>query len=756
MPELQNQLADNPEQREPSKEEQAQRVEMLDRLGMALSKTRSEAIDYRTSSGIENEWMEDREHYEGIDDTNRGELGSWESKPLGQGALQDDETGSTVFFNITRPYCDTASARVGDMLLPVDDKGWSIDPTPIPDMVAIANGDIPPQVLKQIEAQVQPEKVDGVINKVIEEEKLIVDEAKKKAEAASRRIEDWQTECQFNAEVRTVIDDTSITGTGVLKGPIPETRKRIAYIEGQLVIQDDIQPVSRRVQVANCFPDPSCGMHIQNGAFHWERDDISDRALNSLKEQEGYLEGQIEACIKEGPFRAVKNQDDGSVDRGDQLGLVKRDKSKLYEIWYYYGRLKREELEAAGIDLGEEVAEITDIDIHIVMVNNRVIRAARNHLDSGEFPYDYMVWQSRSGMPFGIGISRQIRVPQRIINGAGRNLMDNAGMAGGPMWVFNQGLVEPIDGIYEIAPRKGWYVSEDAEDPGDVRAAFTYIDMPMMQADLQAIINLGMEFAELISGLPSILQGQQQNRDETLGGQQMRRNDGSTILRRIARQYDDLVTTPHIRRYYDWLLMYGEDDEKGDFTINAKGSSALVERDIQSHSLGDLLSLSQNPVYGLDPKKTMAEYLKSQRFTPKNFEYDDQEWQQIVEQMSAPPPDSSVQVAEIRAELEQFKLQSTQEFESGKILNDNDQSERDRQLEAGLKSMEQQLKLVDTQAKSESDGERDINKIKAHLAETIMSLKTQVQLSEDGTGPEVATPVVEPEGRAPDGQSFQK
>jgi hypothetical protein len=35
--------------------------------------------------------------------------------------------------------------------------------------------------------------------------------------------------------------------------------------------------------------------------------------------------------------------------------------------------------------------------------------------------------------------------------------------------------------------------------------------------------------------------------------------------RMVARQIDDDLTEPHIRRYYTWILMYVKEEEKGDF-----------------------------------------------------------------------------------------------------------------------------------------------------------------------------------------------
>ena len=132
------------------------RAEILDALGLELAKTRSEAIASRRASGIEEEWAEDEEYYEGIDDANRGERGTrnanWRIKPAGQAELRAHGTGSTVFVPITRPYCDAAAARVADMLLPTDDRAWSIKPTPYPEL----SGGVLPERIKQLVSEAFP------------------------------------------------------------------------------------------------------------------------------------------------------------------------------------------------------------------------------------------------------------------------------------------------------------------------------------------------------------------------------------------------------------------------------------------------------------------------------------------------------------------------------------------------------------------------------------------------------------------------
>ena len=87
--------------------QEAELGQRLDALGLSLSRTRSEAIAGRETSGIENEWLEDEEHYEGIDEANRGEMAAWRSKPAGQAALRsDDDTGNEDILPDVTPWTE--------------------------------------------------------------------------------------------------------------------------------------------------------------------------------------------------------------------------------------------------------------------------------------------------------------------------------------------------------------------------------------------------------------------------------------------------------------------------------------------------------------------------------------------------------------------------------------------------------------------------------------------------------------------------
>jgi len=713
------------------------RIAILDALGQSLSAKRTSAMAFRAASGIEDEWTGDEEFYQGYDDANRHEFGRSASKPTAGGAGPDPviRTGSTVFPNITQPYVDAAAARVGDMLMPTDDRNFMIKATPIPDLFGFEPGE--DGQAPEIDPAQQAQMPNGMIvpmQDVKAEFDKIKAEAARRAGKAQDRVDDWLTECQYHAEVRKVIDDAAKLGSGVIKGPSPVVRRAQQWRKGdsgvhQLIIAEKISPASKRIDPWNLFPDESCGESIHNGSHVFERDYITRKQLLELKAVPGYISGQIDLCMEEGPKRAAAG------DR-DDLGSSSRHQ---YEIWYFHGSIRAEEMLAAGCDCEDSQGDYPAI---ITMVNDRVIRAALNPLDSGEFPYDVIPWKRRPNMPWGMGVARQMRTAQRIVVAATRNMMDNAGLGSGPQFVVRRG-VEPQDGMWEIRPKKIWIENHDSD--GQAGAPFLSVTIPMLQQELMGIIQMGLKMAEDVTGLPQLLQGSQGTAPDTVGGMTILNNNANSVLRRIARLFDSCITEPHIRRYYTWLMEYGEDDdEKGDFMICARGSSALVERDIQSQEMVNILQLCLNPAFDKSPKKAIDEYLKSRRFDPASFDFSEAERKKMAEAPQQPP--LPIAVAQIREQGQTERL-------AAKIQADQQTKELDRAVD------QWQAQINATIEAAKLDGDRSMNaeEIKAQIAQTTAKLSTQMRLAmRPQGGPQVMTPPTEPPGRATDGRAFQQ
>lgn len=721
-------------------EEQFQR---LDQFGQSLAKTLKEAMDARKASGIETIWKEDEEHYEGIDDKNRGHGESqWTTSKPPEAARAKRSAGSEsiVFPNITRPYVDAAAAKIGDILLPTDDRPWSLKETPVPELVDMSKGILPKEVKQSMAtAQTPPEEQAQVVAIEQERASMMIEEAKAKARKAETRIEDWQVEGQYHAEMRRVIDDMCRLGTGILKGPVPEHKTQMKWDSktGTIIVNRELKPVSKRIDPWNFFPAEGCGESIHNGAAVWERDYLSKRKLEELKKQKGYLAQVIDKCLEEGPS---KKRDDMRTTADGKI----IDDSKLYEIFYGYCFAEREDVEAAGCKCEDD---FTSVPVIVHLVNGRVIKVAMNPLESGEFPYDVIPYQRKMGMPWGTGVARQMRTPQQIVVAGTRTMLTNAGRAAGPVFVMKNN-VEGANGSNNIEPWAIFYASED-DTTDDARKFIAMHVIPDLQASLMNIVQFGMKLAEDVTGLPMLLQGQAQQAPDTLGGQMLVDRNASGVLRRIARTVDDCITEPHVRRYYTWLLRYGEDEEKGEFVLDARGSTALVEKELYKQELVQLLQASLNPAFGLSPEKIMAETLRITKRSPSDLQYTDEEKQKLQQaQQGAKPQDNSLAVAEVRAKTEMGKAQLNQQSDMKELEFKAAEAQKQRDHESRMAMLERDVAMM----KFANERGMTLEQVKADLAKTVMTLRTQKEMG----GTNAATPKVEPRGRAPEGRAFEK
>ncbi|MBO9679555.1 MAG: hypothetical protein J7556_15035 [Acidovorax sp.] len=601
---------------------------------LTLLAKRREAIAGRAGSGIEEEWTEDEEHYQGIDDANRAfqnanQLYRGRKAALLGGGGGKGPSRSVVFLNITRPYVDAASARVADMLLPTDDRAWEIKPTPLPRLShsqlstlasALGMGD-PAEAQAQIEAQ--------------------QDHAKQAAAGMQKAIEDPLVESNWHGEVRQVIEDAARIGAGVLKGPFPVLRTaRLTHKSPitqltEYIKVDEIKPGSKRIDCWNFFPDPACGENVHNGSYTWEREYIGKRQIKDMLADDSYDAAELLAVMREGPARTREGTE-----------AVYRAGDDEFEMWIFYGYSARDTLMRFGVELEE--ADEEKLPTMAVMINDRLVKVVLSPQENGEFPYDVLAWQRRPGLPWGVGISRQIRTVQRMLNGSARAMMDNSGLSAAPQVVIGNG-VTPADGDYSLRPGKLWR-AEPQSDVRDVRGAFAAFVVPSVQAELMNIIQFSLKMAEDTTGMPAMLQGIRGDAPNTLGGMQMQNNNATSVLRRLAKRFDDYMTRPHIQRYFDWMMAYSDDESiKGDFEIEVRASSALVERDAQQQFLLQMVSLARDPSYEIDPAKLFAELCKGQRLDPKNFQLDEQQKERRAQQGQDPTSAAKARLLEAQA-----------------------------------------------------------------------------------------------------------
>jgi len=765
-------------------------VARLDALAEQLQAKLKESVQWRTETGIEQEWQDAEDAYQGEDDLNKVLKPATLNGPFTTAGQNRPGSAprSKVFLNITGPYVDGAAARIADMILPNDDTAWEIKPTPVQDGPQSTStpgqdlntgapqggsGFLAPAANNMAAAATlsgNPENSNG-INGLQEgstdstlsapnstpaagQPSDVDARAKTAAELATTQIEDWLVECQYHAEMRKVIEDSARLGTGVLKGPFPVARKAKRVLRGPQGVQVErytkIAPASRRISPWDIFPAPGCGESIQNGPYVWERDNISARGLRDLKNEDelGYLPTQIQRVLDQEP----DTTDNVPAARGDRHTITSKS---AYEIWYYYGMLERDDLMAAGLEEGELPTGAVQVPAIVVMIDGIVIKAMLNPLDDGSFPFDLLPWKRRTGLPYGRGVGWQMLTPQRMLNAAARTMMENLGLGAGPQMVMNRGVVEPADGIWQITPRKLWFIKARPDQPGEnlkAQDVFSAFNVPSLTQEFMNVIQFSQKLAEDVTGLPQLMQGNQGAAPDTVGGMQILNNNASTVLRRIARSVDDNVTEPHIRRYYEYLMEYGENDAaKDDFQIDARGSTALVERELQNQAIVAMGPMVMNPAFGVNPPKWFAEMCKAQKLDPSKFMLTPEEIQQRASQ--PPPEDPRITAAKINAEARTQQVQAAQQ---GTAQRTQQQTEAAKWIAEHETSERFQLAVLDYA----NQNQMQVEEVKARLFEVVTKVNAQTQAARaEGVQPATVpadSSVVgyEPAGRAPAGESY--
>lgn len=693
-----------------------QKMERLQLFQDMMTKRRLEAVMARSASGVERRWLDDTDSYHGRDAANR-RVDIMESV---QGAQVIDRrtpgqtqqrNRSTVFVQLTRQKTNTASARLADMLFPTDDRNWGIKPTPVPELMDnLTNNEAfnDPQTGNTLPhpTRMQPDGSNDTltVGDLAASEMAI---AEKKAKAMEKEIDDQLTDCQFQDEGRKAIQNAARLGSGILKGPtaINRTSKKWVQQTGSdgtkaqvLQVLEEIKPQSYSVDPWNFYPDPACGDDIQNGAYVFERDYMPGRKLAQLAKIPGYNTYALGQCLMEGPKHVAQVGDYQDQKRGFDLAYDQTGKydDKRYEIWIYTGEVERDDLIALGVNLPDDPeAYLTTVSAVLVMCNERIIKALLNPMDTGDFPYDVFNWELVDQSPFGVGIPYLMRYAQRTLNAAWRAMLDNMALSSGPQIIINRKAVVPADGSWELTARKLWFLTE----VGDVEEAMAVFEVASHQQEISNIITIAQAFADAETSLPQIAQGEKGSAPDSVGGMSMLMNSAGTVLRRLTKQYDGQITRPHLRRYYDWNMQYNPKEEiKGDFEIDARGSSVLIVRDQQQQAVMQLFGLAQNPTYSIyvDHEKLFKKGLEMNHLTPDDVMNTPDQIALLQKQAAQQPPvDPKVQMLQAtlasNEKIAEAKIQSTEAVEQARIATQKQITQTQAQAEAGYAQTEAQM-----------------------------------------------------------------
>jgi hypothetical protein len=275
-------------------------------------------------------------------------------------------------------------------------------------------------------------------------------------------------------------------------------------------------------------------------------------------------------------------------------GISDHGESNRFEVLEYWGTVDGYDLADHGIEMEEGTDLSADFDANIWLCGGKVIKAALNPIRGYRIPYHVFPYERSPHQFWGVGVPRMMRDSQSTMNAATRIWLDNMAMSSAPMVEVNTDLLEAGEDPTDLHP---WRVFLRSGGDGSMPAVRYY--QPIANANgLNQIVEIFRRFADETTSLPSYTHGQQTSSlNKTATGMSMLMGAANVALKSTIKNIDDFLISPMIESIYHFQMQFGlNENAKGDLKINARGSTALIQKEVQSQRLLQLLSLLNNPM----------------------------------------------------------------------------------------------------------------------------------------------------------------
>lgn len=664
---------------------------------------------------IEDRWLKDIRQYHGVHDAEQLQT------------LRNAKR-STIFINQTRPKTNAMAARIADLLFPTDDRNWGIKPTPVPELAAEAQKAAEDairarQAADEAAKQEAPDAANAaamadVAEAKAEKYRLEMAEATRRSDLMAAEMDDQLTECSYNAMMREVVEDGCKIGSGVVKGPIANGEPRRRWVingDGSAALQEvpDPAPRFRRTDPWHFFPDPDAKC-VSDSEDFFERHLYKKQDLRRLAKMPNFRVDAIRKLLNQNAKgRAPQFLTDL---RSITTGQAQID-GDFYVVWEYYGYLTAEDLERIIVAIGdqamlndmvpEDMDPLQELGVCIWFCDGELLKIAPHPMDSGEPLYSVFNLEKDDSSLWGYGVPYLMRDSQAALNGAWRMMMDNAALSTGPQIEVNRRVIDPADGVWELTPRKVWIRKTSLTAQDDAYPAIRSYNIDSHQAELAGIIEIAMKFIDDETSLPQIAQGEQGARPTpTLGGMSILMNSANVVFRRIVKNFDDDVTVPNIRRLYHWNMQFSPKGHiKGDYEIDARGSSVLLVREMMAQNLMMIASqFGAHPVYGIMIKhpEIMRRIIQAHMIPADDIVFSKTEIDRMVAASSEEKEDPAVTLREmeINSKVEIANLDRQTRIEVAKLAYATAMTQLAEQRNMTLDELEAKLNIEQMRADS--------------------------------------------------------
>jgi hypothetical protein len=572
--------------------------------------------------------------------------------------------GCDQFFNLTRTKSLGAQGWIRDIVAPANDQPFDLFPTPIPDlpddtkqkvasrvasdlqglvsqaMAAAAAGD--PNAIEAVKQQVYQAAMDAADA----EQKALFDDAKKRAERMSKKIQDQFIEGGFYDAMGEVVTDVSESLIGILKGPVIKTVKRLKWGKNEAgepapEVQEEQVPTYASVAADDFFPGPNC-RHV-NESYLCERSSIDQRDLSERRGVEGWSATAIDAVLTMGAGTSAT----ADANQAERDRLENRDSTmnsgmpdSMFEAVEFWGsvpgKMIREWGKVEGVNAADPATDTKYFEVTAVLIRGFVVRLIINPHPLGHRPYKVTSYIKIRGSIWGESLPEQMTNEQAAINLCCRAMLNNLNLGSRPQSATDISCVNPVDVASGLYPGKNWQY-DGTKARGRVPVQFFNIQDNTAQGMQQ--VGYWEAKADDRTMVPRFAYGnneQQGGAASTATGMSMLMNNASKGIRRCIGNFDQDIIRPIVTDQFVWNMIYLDNktwgNAKGDVQVIPRGVLAILVKEQEVMRRQEVLQLlnndTDNAIIGANGRRVLLESTLKLMGLPEGVVPSDQEFRQ--------------------------------------------------------------------------------------------------------------------------------
>jgi len=422
---------------------------------------------------------------------------------------------------------------------------------------------------------------------------LEISPAQKAARRMEKLIHDQIDESKGSSEIRNALLESSLLGTGIVKGPF-NFNKKLHKWETDEDGERTYNPLEVRVpriEFVSCwdfYPDPGA-TSIEECEYVIHRHKLNKSQLRQLRNMPYFDEDAIRNCIQMGANYEEKSFESHLKDdaRSDE------DYQSNFEVLEYWGIMDAEYAREVGIELSDDIDDLDEVQVNAWVCGDSVLRAVVNPFTPYRIPYHAFPYERNPYNFFGIGVAENMDDSQQIMNGHARMAVDNLAMAGSLVFDVDESALVGGQSM-EIYPGK--IFRRQAGMPGQ---AIHGLKFPNTAPENMMMFDKFRQLADEQTGIPSYSHGQTgvQSMTRTASGMSMLLGASSLNIKTVVKNLDDFLLRPLGEAFFQWNMQFFEGglDVNGDLEVKATGTNSLMQKEVRSQRLTTFLQTAQNP-----------------------------------------------------------------------------------------------------------------------------------------------------------------